>query len=167
MSGRPIINRLCRVLWCIARIVTYIAALPPKAESKNSVLSLILRFPFLACDLSAMQTITEIKLITLKYINMYLPFKKITVIILTALNRLFNLFFKLYDNSFFKPWNIWLRNTEGVSNLFLCILLITVHTKPHFHYLLFPRRKSLHKPQKQVSFVLLLLSPAHIVRITP
>lgn len=80
----------------------YIAKLPPKAESKNSVLSFTRHLPFLARDLSVTQTITEIRLITPKYIKMYLLSKRITVIILTALHRLFNLFFKLYDNSFFK-----------------------------------------------------------------
>ena len=98
----PIIKRLWRVLCLIASIVIYIAKLPPKAESKNSVLSLTRHFPFFARDLSATHTITEIRLITPKYIKMYLFSKKITAIILTALHRLFNLFFKLYDNSFFE-----------------------------------------------------------------
>lgn len=66
ISGIPIINRLCRVLWRISRIVIYIAALPPKAESKNSLLSFIRHFPFFARALSATHTITEIKLIAIK-----------------------------------------------------------------------------------------------------
>ena len=80
----------------------YIAALPPKAQSKNRVLSFTRHFPFLARDLSATHTITEIRLIAPKYIKMYLLSKRITAIILTALHRLFNLFFKLYDDSFFE-----------------------------------------------------------------
>ena len=102
ISGTPIIKRLCRVLCLIVSIVTYIARLPPKTESKNRVLSLTRHLPFFARSLSVTHTITEIRLITPKYINMYLLFKRITDIILTPLDSLFNLFFKLYDNSFFK-----------------------------------------------------------------
>lgn len=47
---------------------------PPKAESRNKVLSRTRHFPLIARDLSAMQTIAEIRLITIKYNikNLYL-----------------------------------------------------------------------------------------------
>lgn len=102
ISGMPIIKRLCRVLCLIVSIVIYITKLPPKMESKNRVLSFTRHLPFIARNLSAAHTITETRLIAIKYIKMYLLSKIITDIILTALNRLFNLFFKLNDNSFFK-----------------------------------------------------------------
>ena len=69
-------------------------------------------------------------------------FHKITATILHHLYRFFNLFFQFVYYPLFKARYVGLRNAQRVSHLLLGVLAVSVHPKPHFHYLLFARRQT-------------------------
>lgn len=64
----PIMKFKCRVLCRIKIMVIYIPAAPPKADTRNNVLSLILYFPFTARRLSDIHIITD-NILTKKIYN--------------------------------------------------------------------------------------------------
>ena len=76
--------------------------------------------------------------------NKNISFHSITGTIILRLHRFFNLFFKFRDYSLFETGYVGLRNAQSISHLLLGILAVTVHTKPHFHYLFLPRRQALY-----------------------
>lgn len=68
ISGMPIINLLCRVLWRISSIVTYVATEPPSAHSAKMADSLVrCRGECFDAHLSYMQTTIETSDIAAKY----------------------------------------------------------------------------------------------------
>lgn len=71
ISGRPIMNRLCFVLWRTASMVRYIAAEPPKKAVPKRVFSEMRRLCLFARDLSDTVINTAITLTAARYMRKY------------------------------------------------------------------------------------------------
>ena len=67
MAGRPIIKRLCSVLWCIILIVRYIAAAPPARAMRKRVFSGMRIFFFFERFLSVIVRSTAARFTDKKY----------------------------------------------------------------------------------------------------